>query len=210
MPLVCLDISPQGNSRVKVLCIPWQCWPSTGCSAPVGKTSLMKIIMIPVASEDRQSLCGPADAYGTQGWSRSTWSSSMFLVTSLLHLSYGFIGDFLRASSGMAASSPERERVIIWPRFGCSWLEQRAQEIPENLGWLSLQPGKRVRTAADATGRSYFPFPMSCYHLTYSHSPSPVEYSFTDFGAIVTKISVSWLFVCTSAVLYSPKDKAKS
>jgi len=39
--------------------------------------------------------------------------SAILFVISLLHLCHGFVGDFLRAASGMAAFSPERERVII-------------------------------------------------------------------------------------------------
>lgn len=134
---------------------------------------------------------------------------AVLLVIALLHLTHSFLEDILRATSGTAASLPERARVIIWLRFDCSWVEQRPQDILENLGCLSLLPGKRARTAADATGRSHFLFPSISYHLTYTHSPSPVESSFTDSGAMVDKVLVSILTICVHLCVVPTQRQSK-
>lgn len=97
--------------------IHWQCWPSAGCKVVlIGKVALIKILMILVALEHRQSLCGPADACGAH----SLWmelahmdeaglsDSAEHRMTYLLHFSHAFHEDFLKAPLGMAAALPER------------------------------------------------------------------------------------------------------
>lgn len=85
---------------------------------------------------------------------------AMLLVISLLYPCHSFIRDFWRASSGMAVSKRKRKRAIIWPTFGCSWLEERAQETPENLGcqcYLEKEWGQQPMLLEEVATTSHTP-----------------------------------------------------